>query len=175
MIAALFFLLIFVKNYRNMLQHNYCRIAGIIIAIFAITILPSCRDMLMTQAAEKINAKCPTKQFKGFTLNSVVYQDDTFIFDFKVDDSTIKDFFDNLGLDESLFYLALDLFADQITAKGSVKNCAKTLVDLAGKDENYKTLIDLCVSEKVNAKFNLHIGQKQKSLFITSQDISDSI
>ena len=154
------------------LKNSLSAVATLLLILLS---LPSCRDMLMTQAAEKINAKCPTKQFKGFTLNSVVYQDDTFVFEFKVDDSTIKEFFDNLGLDESLFYLALDLFADQITAKGSVKNFAKTLVDLAGKDENYKTLIDLCVSEKVNAKFNLHIGQKQKSLLITSQDISDSI
>ena len=150
-------------------------ISILIIALLALMPLYSCRDMMMNNVAEKINAKCPSRQFKGFVLNSVTYQDETFVFDFKIEDDYLKKYLDQFGISESLMNMALDLVSDQFTTKGSVKEFAKNLVDLAGKDENYKTLIDLCVSEKVNAKFNLHIGEKQKSLFITSQDISDSI
>ena len=150
-------------------------IALLLITFIAVMPFYSCRDMLMNRVAEKINAKCPSRQFKGFVLNSVTYQDETFVFDFKIEDDYLKKYLDQFGISESLMYMALDLVSDQFTTKGSVKEFAKTLVDIAGKDENYKTLIDLCVSEKVNAKFNLQIGEKQKSLFITSQDISDSI
>lgn len=135
----------------------------------------SCRDMLMDQAAQKINAKCPSKSFKGFVLNSVVYQDNNFVFDVALEDDVIKETLAQYGISESMLYFALDLLSDQFTAKGSVKNFAKTLVDLSGRDENYKTLIDLCVSEKVGAKFNLQIGNRHKSLLITSEDISDVV
>ncbi|MBQ1884454.1 MAG: hypothetical protein II165_05490 [Bacteroidales bacterium] len=135
----------------------------------------SCRDMLMERAAQEINAKCPSKSFQGFMLNSVEYQDNAFVFNVALEDRVIKEKLAEYGLSEDMLYFVLDLFGDQFTAKGSVKNFAKTLVDLSGRDDNYKTLIDLCVSEKVGAKFNLQIGNRQKSLFITSQDISDVV
>ena len=156
------------------MTRRFLHIALLLITFIAVMPFYSCRDMLMNRVAEKLNAKCPTRQIKGFVLNSVEYQEDTFILNLKVEDSTIREFFDKLGLDESYFYMALDLFADQITTRGSVKNFTKKLVGIAAKDDTFKTLIDISISENVNAKLVFQIGTRQKSLLITPKDIAEN-
>ncbi|MCR5453596.1 MAG: hypothetical protein K6F33_01235 [Bacteroidales bacterium] len=147
------------------------------LAIVLMLSLVSCRDMLMNKVAERINATCPSQQFDGVTLNSVVYDDNTFVFDCDLEESFIKQQLANMGLNEklmgisdNLIKVALDSFADNLTAKGSVKQIAGIIAQVAVKDKNYKELIDLCISEKVNAKINIHIGDRQKSLLITAED-----
>ncbi len=135
----------------------------------------SCKNSMMNQVAEQINAQCPNSKFKGFVLNQVKFEENTFIFDLAVDEIMIKDKLESQGIPSQLFDMFFDKIADEFVAQGSVKEIAKSLVDLSGQDEKYKTFIDLCISEKVDAKFNISVGDKVKSIIITSNEMNDIV
>lgn len=135
----------------------------------------SCQDSLLSSVVKGINAQCPMTS-KGYVVNSVEYLDNELVFDCKFEDSFINDQLAKYGLDDQLQSVAgdflTDFFWEALAKPESTKLLAQAVVEATAKNDPNYTFVDLCISQKVNVKYNVHVGEKMKTLLIPVEELA---